>query len=131
MQNNNIKPQQQPAALECFIIVAGVKMAISNPQFGTGPSSAPTCPDPATHVWLEGAWHHVFNNSLTPIALMPMLSQLGTKGVLPLQNLLPPAQLTLWRSHLSVNASAVADAPAIPATPAAARHLLALVAQQP
>lgn len=32
---------------------------ITNPLYGAGPSHAPTCPNPSTHVWIEGAWRLV------------------------------------------------------------------------
>eukprot|EP00775_Hariotina_reticulata_P004854 gene4854-biopygen6608 len=75
MQKDNANVQPQSADLEYFVIVAGVKMAISNPKFGCGPSSAPTCPNAATHVWLDGTWHRVYNtqsSSSPPVRAGPL-----------------------------------------------------------
>eukprot|EP00775_Hariotina_reticulata_P015202 gene15202-biopygen2282 len=126
MQKDNANVQPQSADLEYFVIVAGVKMAISNPKFGCGPSSAPTCPNAATHVWLDGTWHRVYNTQSSSYADVVSNGNQGTPG---------PSKVAVTRtarlqSHPSSNHCTAAGAPAIPATPAAARHLLALVAPQ-
>jgi hypothetical protein len=41
-----------------YVLIAGTKQTIENPEFGVGPSRSP-CPNPDTHVWIAGAWHPV------------------------------------------------------------------------
>jgi hypothetical protein len=48
-------PQGPP---QYYVLIAGVKRMIQEPQFGAGPSRSP-CPNPDTHVWIEGAWRLV------------------------------------------------------------------------
>jgi hypothetical protein len=68
---------QQPAPGPCghvarlsrhYVVINGARHPITDPHFGSGPSSAPVCHDPNTHVWLQGAWHKVFTETYAAAA---------------------------------------------------------------
>jgi exonuclease III len=64
------RPPQQSESPEYYVVVAGVQMAISNPQFGHGPSNAPTCRDYSSHVWLHGSWRRVYMHPVSYVGVV-------------------------------------------------------------
>jgi hypothetical protein len=68
---------QRPAPRPCgavarlprqFVVIDGVRLSVTDPCFGSGPSSAPACPDPNTHVRLQGAWRIVLTETYAAAA---------------------------------------------------------------
>lgn len=55
-----------------FVVIAGQERVLLTPAFGAGPSRAPPCPDPATHVWMDNAWRRVMCR--LPISRSPVCS---------------------------------------------------------
>jgi hypothetical protein len=51
-----------------FVVIDGVHLSVTDPCFGSGPSSAPACPDPNTRVWLQGAWRKVLTETYAAAA---------------------------------------------------------------
>jgi hypothetical protein len=49
-----------------FVVIDGVRLSVTDPCFGS--SSAPACPDPNTHVWLQGAWRKVLTETYAATA---------------------------------------------------------------